>query len=191
MRLSIIVPVLNEAATLRKFLQHVREFAPTTEIIVVDGDSDDGSFEVARGFADQVAQSPRGRARQMNVGAALARSDVVSFMPIRKLRALPCGRSMKHWLPRRLSVDVSDSKSLRPAGFIGSAMASEIFWSIFSGSPSVIADSFVGAKLFCKSAVIRKFQFSKTLNFIAASSASAGSCNCARKSGRVHAVTKR
>jgi len=80
MRLSIIVPVLNEAATLRRFLQHVREFAPTTEIIVVDGDSDDGSFEVARGFADQVAQSPRGRARQMNVGAALARSDVLWFV---------------------------------------------------------------------------------------------------------------
>jgi len=80
MRLSIIVPVLNEAATLRKFLQHVREFAPTTEIIVVDGESDDGSFEVARGFADQVAQSPRGRARQMNAGAKLACGDVLWFV---------------------------------------------------------------------------------------------------------------
>src|SRR6266446_9827221 len=86
-----------------------------------------------------------------------------SFMPIRKLRAVPCGRSKKHWLPRKSLVGVSDSKSLRPAGFIGSAMGSELFWSIFSGSPSVIADSFVDAKLFCESAVIRKFQFSKTL----------------------------
>jgi rSAM/selenodomain-associated transferase 2 len=80
MRLSIIVPVLNEAATLRKFLQHLREFAPAEEIIVVDGGSEDASCEIARLFADEVAQSARGRTQQMNAGAKLAHGDVFWFV---------------------------------------------------------------------------------------------------------------
>jgi rSAM/selenodomain-associated transferase 2 len=80
MRLSIIVPVLNEAATLRRFLQHLREFAPAAEIIVVDGGSEDASCEIARLFADEFAQSARGRAQQMNAGAKLACGDVFWFV---------------------------------------------------------------------------------------------------------------
>ena len=80
MRLSIIVPVLNEAEIVKKNLQHLRDYAPAEEIVVVDGGSADASCEIARLLADQVAQSARGRARQMNAGAKLACGDVFWFV---------------------------------------------------------------------------------------------------------------
>jgi len=80
MRLSLIVPVLNESRTLRQFLRHLRERAASCEIIVVDGKSDDASLEIAREFADRVIEASRGRAAQMNAGANLASGDVFWFV---------------------------------------------------------------------------------------------------------------
>jgi len=42
-RLSVVIPVLNEAPLLAAFLRHLRERAPGVELIVVDGGSRDGS----------------------------------------------------------------------------------------------------------------------------------------------------
>ncbi len=50
------------------------------ELIVVDGGSRDGSLELARNGADHVLASARGRARQMNAGAAIATGDVLLFV---------------------------------------------------------------------------------------------------------------
>jgi rSAM/selenodomain-associated transferase 2 len=80
MRLSLIVPVLNESRILRQFLRHLRERAADCEIIVVDGKSDDASLEIARELADRVIEASRGRAVQMNVGANLASGDVFWFV---------------------------------------------------------------------------------------------------------------
>ena len=77
---SIIVPVLNESVLIRAFLKHVRGVAPSAEIIVVDGESDDGTFELSASLADRVLVSPRGRARQMNAGARVARGEVFWFL---------------------------------------------------------------------------------------------------------------
>jgi rSAM/selenodomain-associated transferase 2 len=49
-------------------------------VIVVDGGSDDGTAELARGLADRVVLAERGRARQMNAGAAVARAPVLVFL---------------------------------------------------------------------------------------------------------------
>src|SRR3954452_24680821 len=78
--LSIIAPVLNEAALLPKFLAHLRAIAPAAEIIVVDGGSDDATCAVAEGSADVVLRSPRGRAAQMNAGSDVATGDVLWFV---------------------------------------------------------------------------------------------------------------
>lgn len=79
--LSIIVPALNEAdvieATLGS-LQRVRERG--AEVVVVDGGSSDGTPVLCNGMADRVIGGPRGRARQMNTGAAEARGDVLLFL---------------------------------------------------------------------------------------------------------------
>jgi rSAM/selenodomain-associated transferase 2 len=80
MVISIIIPVLNEAPTIEQFLNSLRERARDAEIIVVDGHSSDGTFELARNHCDQCLRSPRGRAAQMNAGAGAARGDVLWFL---------------------------------------------------------------------------------------------------------------
>ena len=78
--ISIIVPVLNEAAIIRGFLQHLRTTAADAEIIVVDGGSNDGTVELCRGLADHIVESARGRARQMNTGAQVAHGKILWFL---------------------------------------------------------------------------------------------------------------
>jgi rSAM/selenodomain-associated transferase 2 len=80
MRLSIIVPVLNEAPFIRDFLAHLRATAPGAEIIVVDGGSTDGTLRRCSGLANSVIQSVPGRARQMNAGAQIAHGKILWFL---------------------------------------------------------------------------------------------------------------
>jgi uncharacterized protein len=80
MRLSIIVPVLNEAAFIREFLVHLRVSAPCAEIIVVDGGSKDGTLQLCSGLANCVIESAPGRARQMNAGARIAHGNILWFL---------------------------------------------------------------------------------------------------------------
>ena len=79
-RISIIVPVLNEAGLIPAFLRDLRAKLPGAEVIVVDGGSDDGTPELCIGLADRVLSAARGRARQMNAGAVVARGDVFWFL---------------------------------------------------------------------------------------------------------------
>ena len=76
----MIVPVLNEAGIIRGFLSHLRERMTGAEVIVVDGGSRDGTAAMAKPLADKVLHAPRGRARQMNAGAAVARGEVLWFL---------------------------------------------------------------------------------------------------------------
>jgi rSAM/selenodomain-associated transferase 2 len=81
MTLSIIVPCLNEAEIIVDTLQALQPFrARGAEVIVVDGGSIDHSAARARGWADQILAAPRGRALQMNAGAAAARRDILLFL---------------------------------------------------------------------------------------------------------------
>jgi rSAM/selenodomain-associated transferase 2 len=81
MQISIIVPVFNEAPLIRPFLSNLRERTHGAEIIVVDGESTDGTDRLAEGFCDQVIRSAaRSRARQMNIGADAARGDIFWFL---------------------------------------------------------------------------------------------------------------
>jgi rSAM/selenodomain-associated transferase 2 len=77
--ISVIVPALDEAAGLAGTLMRARE-PGVAEIIVVDGGSTDGTPDVARPLADVLLAAPRGRAVQMNAGAAAARGDVLLFL---------------------------------------------------------------------------------------------------------------
>jgi rSAM/selenodomain-associated transferase 2 len=77
--ISVIVPALDEEGQLPGTLAAARAVG-VCEIIVVDGGSRDGTAEVARRHADVVLTAPRGRAAQMNAGAAAARGDVLLFL---------------------------------------------------------------------------------------------------------------
>jgi rSAM/selenodomain-associated transferase 2 len=79
--LSVIVPVWMEAAgvtdTLRA-LQPIRTRGH--EVVVVDGGSTDQTVELARPLCDKVVVSEKGRALQMNAGAAAAKGDLLLFL---------------------------------------------------------------------------------------------------------------
>jgi rSAM/selenodomain-associated transferase 2 len=80
-RLSIIIPVFNEAGLIESALaalQPLRERG--AEVIVVDGGSTDGTAELAASLACRVIRSPRGRAVQMNAGARAATGGALLFL---------------------------------------------------------------------------------------------------------------
>src|SRR5215831_15129330 len=79
--LSIVVPVLDEAAGIAATLQHLSGLRGRgAEVIVVDGGSRDGTVDLARPLCDWLIAAPRGRAAQMNAGAGVARGDIFLFL---------------------------------------------------------------------------------------------------------------
>jgi rSAM/selenodomain-associated transferase 2 len=79
MRVSVIIPTLNEENCLAQTLEHVRLHNPH-EIIVVDGGSTDRTREIAATTADLFVQAPRGRGSQMNEGAKVASGKILVFL---------------------------------------------------------------------------------------------------------------
>src|SRR5450759_4066715 len=81
MKLSIVMPVRDEAAEIEAALSALAPYRRRdVEVIVVDGGSSDGTPELARPLADRVIAAQRGRAEQMNAGAAAATGDVLLFL---------------------------------------------------------------------------------------------------------------
>ncbi|MEV6958093.1 TIGR04283 family arsenosugar biosynthesis glycosyltransferase [Streptomyces sp. NPDC051207] len=78
-QVSIIVPVLDEEATIEAALSRLCRDFPGCELIVVDGGSTDATVDIAALHAT-VVHSARGRARQMNEGARHAGGDVLWFV---------------------------------------------------------------------------------------------------------------
>jgi rSAM/selenodomain-associated transferase 2 len=80
-KLSIVVPVLDEARRLPAFLDALARECAGAEVLVADGGSRDGSVDIAaRAPGLRLVSSARGRARQMNAGAAAATGDVLLFL---------------------------------------------------------------------------------------------------------------
>jgi rSAM/selenodomain-associated transferase 2 len=80
MKISVIVPMLNEEQVIAATLDAIRGGAPASQILVVDGGSTDRSVEIVHSRGESVLGSPRGRALQMNRGAAAADGDVLAFI---------------------------------------------------------------------------------------------------------------
>ena len=78
MKVSVVIPALNEEGCIEETVRSLRRERPH-EILVVDGGSTDATCDRAAG-ADAVLHGPRGRAAQMNHGAAHASGDALLFL---------------------------------------------------------------------------------------------------------------
>jgi len=79
--LSVVMPVLDEAQRLGPALRRLVGLPGVDEVLVVDGGSRDQSRAVAGSIAGvRLLEAPRGRARQLNAGAAAARGEVLLFL---------------------------------------------------------------------------------------------------------------
>ncbi|WP_302139323.1 TIGR04283 family arsenosugar biosynthesis glycosyltransferase [Halomonas alkalicola] len=79
--LSLIIPVLDEATTIEATLASLEPLrARGVEVIVVDGGSRDGTAALAAPLCTRVVEAPRGRARQMNAGTAMAGGEALIFL---------------------------------------------------------------------------------------------------------------
>ena len=80
MLVSIIIPTLNEATTIRELAESLGRLRGEFETIVCDGGSVDATVEIARQCGLRIIATPRGRGRQMNSGAKLAKGEVLLFL---------------------------------------------------------------------------------------------------------------
>ena len=79
--LSIVMPVLNEAAGLAAALQALAPFmARGVQLIIADGGSHDATVALAQAAGVFVVAAPRGRALQMNAGAQQATAPMLVFL---------------------------------------------------------------------------------------------------------------
>ncbi|WP_050607053.1 TIGR04283 family arsenosugar biosynthesis glycosyltransferase [Clostridium niameyense] len=76
---SIIIPVLNEEKTIENLLKNLQRLKGNKEIIIVDGGSIDNTFFICQKYG-KLLKSKKGRSNQMNVGAKVAKGDILWFV---------------------------------------------------------------------------------------------------------------
>ena len=83
-KISIIIPTLNEAQTIKSLLNYLREVSQEeniSDIIVVDGGSADATISIVNNFNNiRLIHSGKGRAKQMNAGAKNTKGSVLYFL---------------------------------------------------------------------------------------------------------------
>lgn len=79
-KISIIIPVYNEASTIKHLMDNLEQFKDYCEIIFVDGGSRDGCDKIIKEKYRLVYSPDKGRSKQMNYGASLARGDIFLFL---------------------------------------------------------------------------------------------------------------
>ncbi len=81
MKISIVIPTLNEAQRIDASLEALAPLRSRGhELILADGGSSDDTVERAAGRCDRLVAAPRGRAVQMNAGAAHATGRALLFL---------------------------------------------------------------------------------------------------------------
>ncbi len=148
--MSVIVPTLEEETTIVRLLDHLAALRPPVEAIVVDGGSRDATVALARAhpLRPAVLLAPRGRARQMNAGAAAAAGELLVFLHA-DTRLPPCAPAALAALAGRRGT-AGGNFALRFAGpgafarLLGAWYALQRRWGVFYGDSVIVvrADAF-------------------------------------------------
>lgn len=81
MKISIIVPTLNESSTIGRLIPHLlSKQKEDKELIIVDGGSTDGTIDIVKSFPVKLLHSDASRAKQMNLGASIAQHSNLYFV---------------------------------------------------------------------------------------------------------------
>jgi len=78
--ITVIIPALNEEREIAGTIACVRDMEGVSEVIVVDGGSQDGTVGIARTMGAVVVECERGRGRQMHAGALAGGGEVLWFV---------------------------------------------------------------------------------------------------------------
>lgn len=79
-KVSIIIPIYNEIATINELIENLKQFEDKSEIIFVDSASSDGTDEAIKGIHKLVYSPKKGRSNQMNYGAMQSTGDILLFL---------------------------------------------------------------------------------------------------------------
>ena len=118
-KISIIIPVFNEAKILEKSLENLGTDGDI-EVIVVDGGSTDATVKLAQKSPVKVIVSPHpGRACQMNLGAQMAQGEVLLF--------LHADTQLPPDYPQLILTSLSDNRAIAGAFYLTIASQERIF----------------------------------------------------------------
>lgn len=80
MKLSIVIPTLNEADRIAALIDSLRRQDKGADILVIDGGSTDGTLTQALKAGARAIRGARGRGQQLALGAEVAEGDVILFL---------------------------------------------------------------------------------------------------------------
>jgi len=98
MKISVVIPTLNEELSIGETLEKVNSLENICEIILVDGGSLDKTLEIARKFGLKTIQTKPGRGLQLDAGARAAKGDVFWFLHADTRPVQGCGKQIKKYM---------------------------------------------------------------------------------------------
>ena len=117
MRISVVIPAINEALTIERAVQSVIA-AGMDEVIVADGGSVDSTPQLASQSGASVVHGERGRAVQQNLGAQQATGDVLLFLHADNWLDPTAGEQMRHCLSESVVLAGAFQQRIEAAGVL-------------------------------------------------------------------------